>query len=164
MAPHTRSMIAAAAFACRTGKKVAGLYDHAGGQDRRIAAEFRANQLQGFDGDRNVRFGGTLPEIYDAGDKAFVSFEVEDDAIKGYDRSTSTPPPRLAAVWCRYTTMARAVGSRTTFRTWTRHAAIIVHKLLAAEVCSVAQPRCRDVKRLSAPGSCLCWSRNDPVI
>jgi hypothetical protein len=90
MAPHTRSMIAAAAFAYRTGKKVAGLYDHAGAQDRRIAAEFRANQLQGFDGDRNVRFGGTLPEIFDAGDKAFVSFEVKDDAIKGYDRSTST--------------------------------------------------------------------------
>jgi hypothetical protein len=83
-------MIAATAFAFRTGKKVAGLYDHAAAQDRRIAAEFRANQLQGFDGDRNVRFGGTLPEIFDAGEKAFVSFEVEDDAIKGYDRGSST--------------------------------------------------------------------------
>ena len=90
MAPHTRSMVAAAAFAYRTGKKVAGLYDHAAAQDRLIAAEFRGNQLQGFDGDRKARFGGTLPEIFDAGDEAFVSFEVEDDAIKGYDRSTST--------------------------------------------------------------------------
>jgi hypothetical protein len=90
MAPHTRSMIAAVAFACRTGKKAAGLYDHASAQDRRIAAEVRANQVQGFDGDRGVRFGGTLPEIFDAGEKAFVSFEIEEDAIKGYDRSTST--------------------------------------------------------------------------
>lgn len=90
MAPHTRSMIAAVAFAHRTGKKVAGLYDHACAQDRRIAAEFRADQLQGFDGDRNVRFGGALPEVFDAGDKAFVSFEVGSDTIRGYDRSTST--------------------------------------------------------------------------
>jgi hypothetical protein len=90
MAPHTRSMIAAAAFAYRTGRKVAGLYDHAAARDRRIAAEFRGDRLQGFDGDRGVRFGGTLPEIFDAGEKAFVSFAVEADAIKGYDRSTST--------------------------------------------------------------------------
>lgn len=90
MAPHTRSMIAAVAFAYRTGKKVAGLYDHAAGQDRRIAAEFRANQVQGFDGDRQAQFGGTLPEIFDAGDKAFVSFRPDKDTINGYDRSTST--------------------------------------------------------------------------
>lgn len=83
-------MIAAAAFASHTGKKVAGLYDHAAGQDRRIAAELRGNQLQGLDGDRQVRFGGTLPEIFDEGDKAFVSFAAEDDAFKGYDRRTST--------------------------------------------------------------------------
>lgn len=90
MAPHTRSLIAAAAFAYRTGKKVAGLYDHSAKQDRQIAAEVRGKQLQGVDGDRGVMFGGTLPEIYDAGDKAFVSLEIEGTSVKGYDRSTST--------------------------------------------------------------------------
>ena len=89
MKPHTRAMIAAAAFALVTGKKVAGLHDHSAGRDRRIAAERRGNQLQGLDGDRAAKFGGTLPEIYDAGDKAYVSFEIDGTKVKGYDRSSS---------------------------------------------------------------------------
>ncbi|MEW9856488.1 hypothetical protein [Novosphingobium sp. M1R2S20] len=90
MKPHTRGMVAAAAFAYLTDKKVAGLYDHSAGRDLQIAAEFRGDQLQGFDGDRAAKFGGTLPEIHDAGDKTFVSFEVEGATVKGYDRGTST--------------------------------------------------------------------------
>lgn len=90
MQPHTRAIIAATAFAFITGKKVAGMYDHSAAQDLRIAAEIRGNVLQGFDGDRRVTFGGSLPEIYDAGDKAFISFEVEGTTIRGYDRGTSS--------------------------------------------------------------------------
>lgn len=90
MNPHTRAMVAATAFAHVTGKKVAGIYDHATGRDLQIAAEFRANELRGFDGDRQVKFGGRLPEIYDAGDKAFVSFEADGATAKGYDRATSS--------------------------------------------------------------------------
>lgn len=89
MKPHTRAMIAAAAFAFVTGKKVAGIHDHSAGRDLRIAAERRGNQLQGSDGDRAAKFGGTLPEIYDAGDKAFVSFEIAGTKVKGYDRASS---------------------------------------------------------------------------
>ena len=70
MKPHTRAMIAAASFAVLTGKKVAGLYDHTTGQDLRIAAEARGDSVQGFDGDRAAKFGGTLPEIHDAADQA----------------------------------------------------------------------------------------------
>ena len=66
MPPHTRAMIAAAAHAFITGNKVAGVYDHSTGRHLRIAAEARGQQLQGYDGDRAARFGGTLPEIYDA--------------------------------------------------------------------------------------------------
>jgi len=83
-------MIAAAAFSFITGKKVAGLYDHSAGRDLRIAAECRGDQLQGFDGDRAVRLGGTLPELYDAGDRTFVSFKIEGTKAKGYDRRTSS--------------------------------------------------------------------------
>jgi hypothetical protein len=90
MKAHTRALIAAATFAYLTGKKVAGIYDHAQAQDLRIAAEFRGNQLQGFDGDRAVKFGGTLPEIFDAGDKVFVSLEVDGTSVKGYDRGTAS--------------------------------------------------------------------------
>ena len=90
MKPHTRAMIAAATFAYLTGKKVAGIYDHAAARDLRIAAECRGDQLQGVDGDRAVKFGGTLPEIYDAGDKVFVSFAAEGAGVKGYDRGTSS--------------------------------------------------------------------------
>jgi len=90
MEPHTRAMVAAATFAFVTGKKVAGMYDHSAGRDLRIAAERRGNQLQGFDGDRAVRFGGTLPELYDAGDKAFVSFETDGTMAQGYDRGSSS--------------------------------------------------------------------------
>jgi len=90
MQTHTRALIAAAAFACVTGRKVAGLYDHAAGQDLRIAAERRGDQVQGFDGERGARFGGTLPELYDSADKSFVSFAVEGNEVSGYDRASST--------------------------------------------------------------------------
>ncbi|EJU12807.1 hypothetical protein QUC32_04505 [Novosphingobium resinovorum] len=90
MLAHTRSMIAAIAFAVLTGKKVAGLYDHSLGRDLQIAAEFRDGRLQGFDGARSVKFGGTLPEIHDAGDKNFVSVEIDGAQVKGYDRASST--------------------------------------------------------------------------
>ncbi len=94
-------MVAAAAYAFIMGKKVAGIYDHSTGQELRIAAEARGNQLQGFDGDRAARFGGTLPELYDEGDKAFVSLEIEGDKAfvsleidgakaQGYDRGSSS--------------------------------------------------------------------------
>ncbi|WP_185997991.1 hypothetical protein [Novosphingobium lindaniclasticum] len=89
MQEHTRAMIAAAAFAFLTGKKVGGLYDHSAGRDRRIAAESRGDQLQGFDGDRGAKFGGTLPEIRDAADGAFISFEVEGAKVRGFDRGSS---------------------------------------------------------------------------
>ena len=83
-------MIAAAAFAVITGKKVAGMHDHASGIDRRIAAECRGRQVQGFDGDRSARFGGTLPEIFDSGDEAFVSLEIDGMKASGYDRGSSS--------------------------------------------------------------------------
>ncbi|PNU02985.1 hypothetical protein [Novosphingobium guangzhouense] len=94
MQSHTRSLIAAATFAAITGRKVAGLYDHTLGRDRRIAAECREGRLQGRDGDRGARFGGTLPEIFDATDKAFISLEIEGEgdarSARGYDRGSST--------------------------------------------------------------------------
>lgn len=83
-------MVAAAAFAFITGKKVAGMYDHSAGRDLRIAAECRGNRLQGFDGDRAAKFGGGLPELYDAGDKTFVSFEIDGAKVQGYDRGSSS--------------------------------------------------------------------------
>jgi hypothetical protein len=90
MEPHIRAMIAAATFASITGRKVAGLFDHAAGRDLRIAAECRGDQLQGFDGDREAKFAGTLPEIFDSGEQSFVSFERTGDRVKGYDRASGT--------------------------------------------------------------------------
>lgn len=90
MLPHTRAMIAASAHAVISGKKVAGIHDHASAQDLRIAAECRGNRLQGLDGDRGVKFGGTLPEIYDEADKAFVSLAVEGSTVRGYDRGSAS--------------------------------------------------------------------------
>lgn len=91
MVPHTRAMVAAAAYAFITGRKVAGIYDHSAGKHLRIAAEARGEHLQGFDGDRSVRFGGTLPELYDAGEKAFISLEIDGTTARGYDRGSSSP-------------------------------------------------------------------------
>jgi hypothetical protein len=90
MVPHTRAMVAAAAHAFIIGKKVAGIYDHASGRHLRIAAESRGDHLQGFDGDRSARFGGTLPELYDAADKAFVSLKIDGTKAQGYDRRSSS--------------------------------------------------------------------------
>jgi hypothetical protein len=89
MVPHTRALIAAAAYAFIVRKKVAGVYDYSSGRDLRIAAESRGDQLQGFDGDRSVKFGGTLPELYDTGDKTYVSIEIDGAKARGYDRGSS---------------------------------------------------------------------------
>lgn len=90
MQNHTRAMIAATAFAFVTGKKVAGVYDHSAAKDLQIAAEARDRQLQGFDGERSIKFGGVLPEIRDAGDKATVTFEIDGRKVTGYDRASSS--------------------------------------------------------------------------
>ena len=83
-------MIAASAHAFVIGKKVAGVYDHMAGRHLRIAAEARGEHLQGFDGDRSVRFGGILPDLYDGGDRSFVSIEIDGRVARGYDRGSST--------------------------------------------------------------------------
>lgn len=83
-------MIAAAAYASIAGQKVAGVHDHASGRDLRIAAECRGDRVQGQDGDRAVKFGGTLPELYDAGDKAFISLERDGASARGYDRGSAS--------------------------------------------------------------------------
>jgi hypothetical protein len=90
MQPHIRAIIAASAHALVTGKKVAGLYDHTAGRHLRIAAEAQAQHLQGYDGDRNVRFGGTLPELRDSGEGASLHMVIDGGAARGYDRSTSS--------------------------------------------------------------------------
>lgn len=90
MQSHTRALIAAATFAYLTGKKVAGVHDHTTGQDLRIAAECRGDQLQGFDGNRGVKFGGTFPEILDEGERNYVSLERAGAEVKGYDRQSAT--------------------------------------------------------------------------
>lgn len=88
MVPHNRAIVAAAACASIVDKKVAGVYDYSSGRDLRIAAECRGDQLQGFDGDRLVRFGGTLPELYDADDRTVVSREIAGAKVQGYDRGS----------------------------------------------------------------------------
>jgi hypothetical protein len=89
MQPHIRAVIAASAYALITGKKVAGLYDHAAERHLRIAAEARGTRVQGFDGEREARFGGTLPELCDAGDGTSLHMTVADAAAEGYDRGAS---------------------------------------------------------------------------
>lgn len=88
MTPHARAMIAACAHAIIIGRKVAGIYDHAAGRHLRIAAESRGNRLQGLDGERDARFGGTLPDIFDHGDKTAITLEIEGATARGFDRNT----------------------------------------------------------------------------
>ena len=90
MDSHTRALFAAAAFAVISGRKAAGLHDHSSAIDRRIAAECRDGRVQGFDGDRSVQFGGVLPELYDFGDQAFISLNLEAGRANGYDRRTAS--------------------------------------------------------------------------
>lgn len=90
MLPHTRAVVAASAYAFMTRNKVAGVHDHARSKDLQIAAEARGEHLQGYDGDRSVRFGGAVAELYDAGDEAFVSIEIDGATALGYDRLSSS--------------------------------------------------------------------------
>ena len=53
-----------------------------------LTAECRGNRLQGLDGDRSVKFGGTLPELYDEGDNVFVTLDVDGAKARGYDRGS----------------------------------------------------------------------------
>lgn len=90
MLPHTRAIVAAAAHAFISGRKVAGVHDHDLGQDLRIAAEVRGDRLQGIDGDRSSKFSGSRTEIYDAADRAFVSLEINGLNAHGFDRGSSS--------------------------------------------------------------------------
>jgi hypothetical protein len=90
MQAHTRAIVAASAYAVIIGKKVAGLYDHAAGKHLRIAAECRDNRVQAFDGERGTKFGGSLPELFDEGDRAFISLEVDGMTARGYDRGSAS--------------------------------------------------------------------------
>lgn len=116
MQSHIRGVIAAASHAVVTGKKVAGLYDHAAGRHLRIAAEARGKRLQGHDGDRDATFGGTLPELRDAADGASLHIVVEGDEVRGYDRSSSrgTSLQRYPNGLCNFTIMPKAHSSRST--------------------------------------------------
>jgi hypothetical protein len=88
MQAHTRALIAASAHAIITGKKVAGIYDHSAGRHLRIAAECRGNRLQGVDGERQARFGGTLPELHDEAEGNFVSLATDGSRASGYERNS----------------------------------------------------------------------------
>jgi hypothetical protein len=83
-------MIAATAHAFVIGKKVAGLYDHTVARHLRIAAESRKEHVQGYDGDRDARFGGSLPEIRDAAGGTQVRMVVQGATASGYDRGSSS--------------------------------------------------------------------------
>lgn len=89
MQPEIRAIVAASSHAFVTGKKVAGLYDQSADRHLRIAAEARGEHLQGLDGDRNVKFGGTLPELRETGTSAAIYMEVSDGETKGFDRSSA---------------------------------------------------------------------------
>ena len=78
MQPHTRAMVAAAAYAFISGQKVAGMHDHSSASDLQIAAEARGTQ-----------FGGALPELFDAGEQAYVSLEIKGSEASGFDRRSS---------------------------------------------------------------------------
>ena len=90
MLPHMRAIVAASAYAILSGNKVAGIHDHDADRHRRIAAECRGDWLQAYDGERDAHFGGDLPDLYDQGDKAFVSLEKDGASVRGYDRATET--------------------------------------------------------------------------
>ena len=98
MKPDTRALVAACAFALLTDKKVAGLYDHAAGRRRKIAAERRGNQVQAFDGDRAAAISGALPELFNAGDQSYIAFELTGDPVRdgvrkkvrGHDRHSNS--------------------------------------------------------------------------
>lgn len=83
-------MVAACAFAILTGRKAAGVFDHAAGRTLKIAAECRGERVQAFDGNRGAKFGGTLPELYDEGDKVHVSFTVVGNEARGHDRHSAS--------------------------------------------------------------------------
>jgi len=90
MLPHTRAIVAAAAYAFIFDKKVAGVHDHTTGDDLQIAGEARGSSLQGVDGDRSIKFGGKLPELRNGADDTFISMEIEGATARGYDRGSSS--------------------------------------------------------------------------
>lgn len=90
MQSDIRAIVAASSHALVTGTKVAGLYDQSADRHLRIAAEARGQHLQGLDGDRGVKFGGTLPELTETGAGGSIYMEIGDGSARGFDRTTSS--------------------------------------------------------------------------
>jgi hypothetical protein len=90
MLPHTRAIVAAAAFAIIARRKVTGVHDHFTQKDLQIAAESRGEHLQAYDGARAAWLRGDLPELHDSGNDAFVSLTVSGSEGQGYDRHSSS--------------------------------------------------------------------------
>lgn len=88
MDPHTRAILAASAFAVMTGRKVAGVHDHAVSRHLRIAAECRGERLQAFDGERAAWYDGDLPDLFDQKGQPFIFLEKDGEAVRGYDRTS----------------------------------------------------------------------------
>jgi hypothetical protein len=105
MTDDTRALIAALGFASITGKTVAGLHDHAAMRDRRLAAQRRGQAVQAHDGDRDLHFGGTLPDIRDQNGQP-LSRSLEGHSLRAYDRTANAfTRPASATGWCRSSTM-----------------------------------------------------------
>lgn len=90
MQPDIRAIVAASSHALVTGRKVAGIYDQEADRHLRIAAEARGEHLQGLDGERGVKFGGTLPELRETGAGGQIYMEIGDGTARGFDRTTSS--------------------------------------------------------------------------
>jgi hypothetical protein len=90
MHSHTRTVISAAVYAIVTGRKAAGLFDHAANSHVRVAAECRDGRVQGRDGERSVSFGGTLPDLYDQGDQAFITCDIDGTTGRGFDHGSAS--------------------------------------------------------------------------
>lgn len=89
MTDDTRALIAALGFASITGKTVAGLHDHAAMRDRRLAAQRRGQAVQAHDGDRDLHFGGTLPDIRDQNGQPLLALTLEGHSLRAYDRTAN---------------------------------------------------------------------------
>lgn len=89
MQEHARMMIAAAAYAAITGKKVSSVYSYKAGSYQNIEAKFDGSKISAYDYARGAHFDGTLGSLYDYGDRAHVEMKINGNKAEGYHYGSS---------------------------------------------------------------------------
>jgi hypothetical protein len=87
---HSRSVIAAVAYAVISGKSVSSIYSHSEGSWRTVEARCSNGNISAYDFSRSSHFDGNLPNLYDYADSSHVEMNINGTKANGYHYGSSS--------------------------------------------------------------------------